>query len=592
VSINQVLFAGKYQAQAYLESIAEHEPSVRYLAIVDGRTGQVIAHSDAKRVGTVLDDPAARGARTVMTTGGLLEQRYTGPDGLAIDDWAVPYERGYLRERQGIIRIGLSGQREAELRRQSLFYTAALILLFLVLGIGLAVALSFRLTQGLAHLCTAVARFGEGRYDTLVPVPSAPRDELDQLGVAFNDMAGRLREYAEHLESQVRDRTAQLDTANRFLRESEARLQAFIDNAGAVIYLKDMEGRYLLANRASEAVHGRPREAIVGRTDRELQAPDVAETFVRSDQAVLEAGHQVELEEDAHLPDGIHTYISVKFPLRNDAGQIYAIGGVSTDISERKRLESELRVQYEKLKQLDDLKNEFVNAVSHDLRTPLTSILGYAEFLEDEIGGPLSEEQRQFVSQIQASTRRLETLVDDLLDFARIEAGTFRLRCAPSDMREPVHEILDSLRPQAEEAAITLRWEAPEDQLTLVMDGRRIQQVVTNLLHNAIKFTPKGGTITVRLSKDDGGVRCEVIDTGAGIAEEDIPKLFQRFSQLQRGMAKGGTGLGLSISKSIVEAHGGHIGVKSRLGAGSTFWFTLPDGGPKAGAASSAPTCS
>jgi two-component system sensor histidine kinase ResE len=94
------------------------------------------------------------------------------------------------------------------------------------------------------------------------------------------------------------------------------------------------------------------------------------------------------------------------------------------------------------------------------------------------------------------------------------------------------------------------------------------------------------------LSKDDGGVRCEVIDTGAGIAEEDIPKLFQRFSQLQRGMAKGGTGLGLSISKSIVEAHGGHIGVKSRLGAGSTFWFTLPDGGPKAGAASSAPTCS
>jgi PAS domain S-box-containing protein len=584
LSVNQVLFAGKYQAQAYLEALAEREPTVRYLAIVDGKTGRVLAHSDPSWIGQTLTDPAAEGARAVLTSGGLVEQTYTTADGVPIHDWALPYERGYLRDREGIIRIGLSGEREAALRAQSRVYTLALILLFMGAGLALAVGLSIRVTAGLRGLTAAALRFGAGRYDTLVPVPEPPRDELDQLGSAFNQMATQLGGYAARLESQVAERTGQLDAANRQLRESESRLRGFIDNAIAMIYLKDAQGRYLLANTAWAEEVGLSREQILGRTDAEVLLPEAANACYNSDQAVLRSGESHTFEETIPMGQAMHTYLTVKFPLRDEHGAVYAVGGISTDISERKHLESELRVQYEKLQQLDHLKNEFVNAVSHDLRTPLTSILGYAEFLEDEIGGPLTPEQRDFVLQIQLGTRRLETLVDDLLDFARIEAGTFRLRLASVDLRGPAHEIVDSLRPQAEDARLTLGFDAPDEPLEVVMDARRIQQVLTNLVHNALKFTPAGGTITVRLRAEGASVRGEVEDTGPGITPEDVPRLFQRFSQLQRGMAKGGTGLGLAISKSIVEAHGGEIGVTSQPGHGSTFWFTLPVQGPAEGA--------
>ncbi|MDB5096400.1 MAG: histidine kinase, partial [Cyanobacteria bacterium RYN_339] len=281
-------------------------------------------------------------------------------------------------------------------------------------------------------------------------------------------------------------------------------------------------------------------------------------------------------EEIVADPFGNRVYLSTKFAVHTEEGAIDVIGGVSTDITERKRLEELMREQFDQLKALDLLKGEFVNAVSHDLRTPLTSILGYAEFLEDGIGGLLAGQQLEFVSHIQKAAQRLERLVDDLLDFARIEAGTFTLRQEQAELGELVAEIVASLRPQAEEAHLHLTLDLPAEPLRLAVDFRRIQQVITNLLHNAIKFTPPGGTVAFRAIPSGAMLRCEVSDTGPGIAEEDIPRLFQRFAQLREGRAKGGTGLGLSISKAIVEAHGGEIGVISQPGAGATFWFTLP----------------
>ena len=250
-------------------------------------------------------------------------------------------------------------------------------------------------------------------------------------------------------------------------------------------------------------------------------------------------------------------------------------------MTERKRLEAQLRAQYEKLKELDKLKGDFVNAVSHDLRTPLTSILGYAEFLEDEIGGALTAQQQEFVSQIAKSTKRLEGMVNDLLDFARLDAGTFRLHCEDADLVGRVRDLVDSLRPQAEEHGLTLQLELPRGPLMRVLDPQRIDRVLANLIGNALKFTPEGGRIVVSLAEDGEGLLCEVADTGIGIAPEDLPKLFQRFSQLEAGARmKSGTGLGLSISKAQVEAHGGRIGVRSVPGKGSTFWFRLPRGVP------------
>ncbi|MBO9540654.1 MASE1 domain-containing protein [bacterium] len=233
--------------------------------------------------------------------------------------------------------------------------------------------------------------------------------------------------------------------------------------------------------------------------------------------------------------------------------------------------------ELEQAKELDRLKNNFVNAVSHEIRTPLTSIMGYAEFLEDELGGPLTQDQREFVHQLSQGAKRLEYLVSDLLDFARIEAGTFHVRIVPSDFSIKLAEILESLRPQAEAARLTIKAEMPPNPLPIAMDAERIGQVLTNLLHNAIKFTPPEGDIRVKVQAQDEALVCEVSDTGIGIAAQDLPRLFQRFMQLENGVKRGvGTGLGLNISKTIVEAHGGTIGVRSEEGAGSTFWFSLP----------------
>ncbi|MNS15712.1 Signal transduction histidine-protein kinase BarA [compost metagenome] len=238
---------------------------------------------------------------------------------------------------------------------------------------------------------------------------------------------------------------------------------------------------------------------------------------------------------------------------------------------------AELEDAYARLKELDRLKSNFVNSVTHELRTPLTSIFGYTEFLEDEIGGPVTPTQQEFVTQIARGARRLEYLLNDLLDFARLEAGTFKLKLEEASFAAKAREVIESLKPQLEEAGLSLEASLADAPLTLRMDPQRVGQVLINLIGNAIKFTPPGGQIRLRAHQEPGWLMCEVSDTGPGIAPEDRPKLFQRFSQLEAGVSTGkGTGLGLSISKALIEAHGGAIGVESEPGKGSTFWFKLP----------------
>lgn len=265
------------------------------------------------------------------------------------------------------------------------------------------------------------------------------------------------------------------------------------------------------------------------------------------------------------------------------AGQIVTLV-LCEDITERKQMESQLQEQFEQLKALDRLKTNFVNSVTHELRTPLTSIMGYAEFLEDGIGGRLTSEQIAFVHQLQSGAKRLEHLLNDLLDFARLEAGTFRLTLQTSDLDQKIREVASSLLPQALEAQLRLRVTLPDEPLSVTMDGQRIGQVLLNLIGNSIKFTPPGGMIVVRAGRTADGVCVEVEDTGIGIPPADLPKLFRRFTQLEAGLKRGvGAGLGLSISKAIIEAHGGEIGVDSQEGKGSTFWFRLPFRPPGSG---------
>jgi PAS domain S-box-containing protein len=364
--------------------------------------------------------------------------------------------------------------------------------------------------------------------------------------------------------------------AEEAIQDRETKLRAIVDHTADAIYIKDLTGRYVMMNPAGAALRGVPVDSVLGRRDTETFTDESAREIMTRDQEVMTSGEGITVEESLDFLDGRHRiFSSTKFPYRAPDGSIVGVIGISRDITRQKELEIALKAQYAQLKQLDRLKGDFVNAVSHELRTPLTSIIGYAEFLEEGIGGALSSQQQAFVGEIRASAERLDHLVNDLLDYARIEAGTFRLRLAPGDLRAAVEAVVSSLEPQAKRAKLFVTAELPADPVVVRMDTQRIEQVLANLVGNALKFTERGG-ITVKVERRDAQAYCAVSDTGEGIAASDLPRLFNRFSQLEAGTRKGGTGLGLSIAKSIVEAHGGEIGVQSEQGAGTTFWFTIP----------------
>lgn len=394
------------------------------------------------------------------------------------------------------------------------------------------------------------------------------------MGEVTRDAAGR----PTRMLGVTRDVTDQRRAEAALLHRSNE-LRAIIESTTDSIYIKDLCGRYILANPvAADVIAGMPAAELLGKCDEEVFDADTARRIREADQQVLEhdAAETFELPV-VSLRGASGVYLSTKFPFRSPAGELLGLIGIARDITERKRLEETLRTQYEHIRELDRLRTDMVNAVSHDLRTPLTAILGYAELMQDAVAMGETDRLDDYVDQVVRNTRRMERMVEDLLDFARLESRTFALACDRVDFRQVVAEIVESFRPQAQLAHIALRADLPESPLPVAIDVPRMQRVLANLIGNALKFTPEGGLIRVRAATSDHRLRCEVRDTGVGIEPDEQPRLFQRFSQLEAGRrARGGLGLGLWISKALVEAHGGAIGVTSEPGRGSTFWFTLP----------------
>lgn len=245
---------------------------------------------------------------------------------------------------------------------------------------------------------------------------------------------------------------------------------------------------------------------------------------------------------------------------------------------ELEALNEELVRARERAERASQVKSAFLANMSHELRTPLNAIMGFTQLLETGNAGPVSAEQRELLGEVLTSSRHLVQLINDILDLAKVESGTFSLRPEPTDVGEVAREVCDAMRPLAEVKGIRLSIRVASLPLVL-LDPERLRQVLLNYASNAVKFTPSGGRIEIRVALAGADhLRLEVRDTGIGIATEDIPKLFSEFVQLDAGATRGhkGTGLGLALTKRLVEAQNGSVGVTSRPGRGSIFYALLP----------------
>ena len=380
------------------------------------------------------------------------------------------------------------------------------------------------------------------------------------------------------IEVLVEQRTGELSRANTVIKESEARLRAFIDNSPHAISLKNTDGSYILVNRPYEEMIDLTSEEIRGKKSHEVFAKEFADSGVSQDRAVLETGQVVEREEELRREDGDHTWLTVKFPIRDAANNINAIGAISTDITERK--------------EIDRMKTEFIAVVSHELRTPLTGIFGSLGLLRGGVLGELSEEVNKMIVIAYDNAERLIRLINDILNIEKIEAGKMEFRNAPVDICHLIEQTIETNRPYGSERRQQrrgARFEGYDDikfvferslpGVKVYADSDRLTQVSTNLLSNAAKFSPPGGTVDVSVSRHNGFVRVAVSDQGPGIPEEFHDRVFEKFSQADSSdtREKCGTGLGLSICKAIVEKLSGEIGFDTKTDVGTTFYFDLPE---------------
>ncbi len=355
------------------------------------------------------------------------------------------------------------------------------------------------------------------------------------------------------------------------LLEHRALLESVFDFVESQVFVKDLDGRYVFANQQIEIESGIPHDEMIGRTDHELFPGADVDTWRAHDVAVVEAGEAVTVEELFERPDGTQTFLSMKFPLLDLGGRPYALAGISTNITARKASE-------QAVVEANRAKTDFLSRMSHELRTPLNSVIGFAQLLaKDDLG----DDQRESVDQILTGAEHLLGLINEVLDISGIESGTLSMSIEPVDLESVVTEAAELMTTLAADRRLALDVQpAPGRRELLVWaDRQRLRQVLLNLLSNAVKYTQPGGSIAVGwMPRDDGTLLIEVGDTGPGIAPEDLDRVFAPFERLGRqAAATEGTGIGLALTKGLVEQMGGVIGIRTELGAGTTFTVVLRD---------------
>ena len=419
----------------------------------------------------------------------------------------------------------------------------------LALGLVASMTLTARMVRPLSALSQAVRRFGEGDLEAR----ARPRgvDEIAELGREFDTMADRLEEYRK---SSLGD-----------LLQAQQASQAAIDSLPDPVLILDTEGVVVNLNQAAEALLrlspgdgvGKPIHALEPALRERLEA--VRAHVLGGKGAVVPRGFEEAVRVE--LPDGPRRLLPRATALYSAEGNVSGVTIVLQDVT--------------RLMRFDELKNDLVATVAHEFRTPLTSLHMAIHLLAEEAAGPLSERQADLTRAARQDCERLQAIVDDILDLSRIQAGRIELHTKPVDARWLAAQAAAGVEVSARTSDVALSVEAPEEPLPVLADPERVDVVLTNLLGNAIRHTPAGGRIAVRVKRAGAAARFEVADTGSGIPRAYHERIFERFFQVPGGK-RGGVGLGLYISREIVRAHGGDMGLESAEGDGSVFWFTLP----------------
>jgi PAS domain S-box-containing protein len=416
---------------------------------------------------------------------------------------------------------------------------------------------------------------------------------------------GKLRILTAREIEAARSETARTQEA---LKESEARFRTLFESSPDGIFITDPETLEILdCNAQASAMNGYAREELVGRSINVLHPEEVRAQTTGGPEGRARFMEQLR-EKGVITVESVHVRKDgTTFPMETsmcllELGGRDVVMGIDRDISERKRAEEELARHREHLEELvasrtaelaverdraeaaDRLKSAFLATMSHELRTPLNSIIGFTGVLLKGLGGPLTEEQSRQLGMVKSSAQHLLVLINDVLDLSKIEAGQLRTSLTPFALKDAVDESLRALAPAAEKKGLTLVSEVDPATGTILSDRRRVEQILLNLVSNAVKFT-EAGSVTVSAAREGAWVVTRVRDTGIGIAAEDLPNLFRPFQQLESGLTRRfeGTGLGLSICRRLVEMLRGEISVESAPGKGSMFSFRLPAGEEPAG---------
>ena len=403
---------------------------------------------------------------------------------------------------------------------------------FVVSGVTLYTATA-RVSESARLVVGAAREIAQG--DVPIRLETGSEDELGSVIAEFNRMA-----------SSLEIRVAEAS-------QERNRLMAVINSSVDAIVAVDGANNVTFANAAVAAMLDRDPANVVGHPFAFLMShPEVIMGLRESRDAGLRSSHVVELPSRKVLRAIITPIVG---------GGAWSSLVVFHDLTDQKRVEQ--------------VRRDFVANVSHELRTPLAAVKSVIETLD---AGAVDDPAvaREFLGRADGEVDRLVQMVEELLELSRIESGELPLSHDPVDMAGAIASAVDRLRPQAERLGLSLAMEIGAGVPPVAGDRVSLERAVVNLVQNAIKFTPEGGAITVRLEPDDGGAAVSVRDNGVGIEPEDIPRVFERFFKADRARRAGGTGIGLALVKHTVEAYGGRVKVESELGTGSTFRFWLP----------------